>query len=83
MQDGHFYIRGHGEPRKDYIMMGRGGERLRYDEVVNWIMQSGLPKTFSGKIKCNNCHSAESIPKHPARATSFAQHIADEMHWRG
>lgn len=38
---------------------GRGGERVDYDEVVDRLLQSGLRKTFAGKIKCYSCHSAE------------------------
>lgn len=91
MTNGQIYIRGHGMPGENIIEGGRGGEHLRYDEVVDRLIKSGLNKSFSGKIKCYNCHSAESIdPTGNIAAsvietggTAFAQLIADEMFHRG
>ncbi len=91
MHDGQLYIRGHGMPGENMIEGGRGGEKVRFDVVVDRIVKSGLPKTFSGKIKCYNCHSSESID--PTGSISprisetngecFAQLMADEMYSRG
>lgn len=91
MNDGQIYIRGHGMPGENLIEGGRGGEKVRYTEVVNRLIKSGLKKTFTGKIKCYNCHSAETID--PAGnlwaavtetgGMPFAQLVADEMYARG
>lgn len=91
MQEGQVYIRGHGMAGANCIEAGRGGGYVRYDEVVNRLVESGLPKTFRGKIKCYNCHSAESL--NPAGnqdhhvfetyGTCFAQLVADAMYARG
>ena len=91
MQDGQVYIRGHGMPGENRIEGGRGGEKVRFDVVVDRLIKSGLPKSFVGKIKCYNCHSAETIGVEGSvnsRVTEtngmpFAQLIADEMFARG
>src|SRR5690606_9168769 len=77
--DGHIYIRGHSLPDPGKIgipVPGRCGlvGTLESREVAKRVQESGLnPKTFKGKIKCYNCHSAE------AGEYSFAQLLADEM----
>ena len=77
--DGHIYIRGHSLPDLGKIGIPVPGRRglgatLEPKEVAKRLQESGLnPKTFKGKIKCYNCHSAE------AGEYSFAQLLADEM----
>jgi hypothetical protein len=91
MTTGQIYIRGHGMAGENIIEGGRGGEKLRYDDVVDRLIKSGLSKAFTGKIKCYNCHSAESIDPTGLISASivetggaaFAQLIADEMYHRG
>jgi hypothetical protein len=91
VSSGQVYIRGHGMPGENIIEGGRGGEKVPYDEVVNRLITSGLRKTFAGKIKCYNCHSAETIDPTDKISYSiiqtdgqaFAQLIADEMYARG
>ncbi len=91
MQDGQIYIRGHGMPGQNTVEGGRGGENLKYTDVVTRLMKSGLPKTFTGKVKCYNCHSAEKIDPTgnlmmsvvETGGESFAQLVADEMYSRG
>jgi hypothetical protein len=91
MTGGDIYIRGHGMPGENIIEGGRGGEKLRYDEVVDRLIKSGLNKAFSGKIKCYNCHSAESVDPTGSivaaitetGGTAFAQLVADELYHRG
>ncbi|TQF83087.1 hypothetical protein FK498_03325 [Elioraea sp. Yellowstone] len=88
LSDGQIYIRGHGMPGYKSIEGGRGGERVDYDEVVDRLLQSGLRKTFAGKIKCYSCHSAEfgdtagSMDREQV-GTPFAQLVADELYARG
>jgi hypothetical protein len=65
---------------------GRGGERVNYDVVVDRLIASGLRETFSGKIKCFNCHSAEEgvVGSDPeVEGPPFARLVADEMYSRG
>ncbi len=86
MGNGQIYIRGHGMPGFRSIEGGRGGERVNYTTVVDRLIKSGLRKTFSGKIKCFNCHSAETgvIGSDPeVEGPPFARLIADEMYTRG
>lgn len=91
MSGGQIYIRGHGMPGQNTIEGGRGGESVRYDEVVKRMIKSGLKKTFSGKIKCYNCHSAETTSMEgnmdgrviETNGMPFAQLIADEFYAAG
>lgn len=91
MQDGQIYIRGHGMPGANTVEGGRGGENLKYTEVVSRLIKSGLPKTFTGKIKCYNCHSAEKVDPtgnafkevYETGGEAFAQLVADELYSRG
>ena len=86
MTDGQLYIRGHGMPGFRSIEGGRGGERVDYGTVIDRLIKSGLRKTFMGKIKCFNCHSAETgvIGSDPeVEGPPFARLIADEMYTRG
>ncbi len=57
---GKIFIRGHGMPGDPTIEGGRTGERIDFTTVADRLIQSGLPKTFSGEIHLYNCHSAES-----------------------
>lgn len=79
LNNGQIYIRGHGNPGSDELELARNGERVNYTEVVQRLITSGLKREFSGKIKCFNCHSAESANGRDA----FAQLLADEMWSRG
>ncbi|WP_309672705.1 hypothetical protein [Gemmatimonas sp.] len=45
---------------------------LKAKEVVNRLIESGLRPTFSGKIKCYNCHSGEGDPNF---ATEVSRHL--------
>lgn len=91
MSGGQIYIRGHGMPGENLIEGGRGGEKVRYDEVVRRLIKSGLKKNFSGKIKCYNCHSAETISVEgnlwpqvmETGGMPFAQLVADELYAQG
>ncbi|MBN8889023.1 MAG: hypothetical protein ABS99_03655 [Acetobacteraceae bacterium SCN 69-10] len=86
LSEGQVYIRGHGMPGFRSIEGGRGGERVDYHTVVDRIIASGLRKTFAGKIKCFNCHSAETgvVGSDPeVEGPPFARLIADEMYTRG
>ena len=84
MNTGQIYIRGHGEPGIDFILGGRGGEHVSYQQVADRLEEAGLQKIYDGKIKLFNCHSAEAgsrvharwtvkhdarFPRHPLRAT--------------
>jgi hypothetical protein len=80
IQDGQIYIQGHGMPGQTSIEMGRGGGYITAQQVVDKLITSGLPKTFFGKIKCYNCHSAEEGAK---REPAFAQVIANLMYAKG
>lgn len=86
LNTGQIYIRGHGMPGFKSIEGGRGGERVDYDEVIDRLMESGLNKQFSGKIKLFNCHSGESgKPGSDPECIGppFARLVADEMYTRG
>lgn len=88
MQDGQIYIRGHGMAGNTVIEGGRGGEKVSYKTVVDRLIDAGLSKTFRGKIKCFNCHSAEADDDQGRAAgyfagVPFAQLIADELYSRG
>jgi len=91
MQARHIYIRGHGLSGAGFILARRRSTYYKYTEVVSRLITSGLPKTFSGKLKCYHCHSAESIdPSGSAdshvfetRGVAFAQIVADELYARG
>ncbi|MES3035442.1 MAG: hypothetical protein V4813_15690 [Gemmatimonadota bacterium] len=91
MHDGQVYIRGHGMPGANTVEGGRGGENLKYTDVVARLIKSGLPKTFTGKIKCYNCHSAETVDPTglisreivETHGEAFAQLLADEMFSKG
>ncbi|MFC6486413.1 hypothetical protein [Nitratireductor sp. GCM10026969] len=86
MNTGDIYIRGHGMPGFKSIEGGRGGERVDYDVVADRLIESGLKKTFSGKIKCYNCHSAESgdpATDPECLGPPFARLVADELFSRG
>lgn len=70
------YIRGHGLPGDTEIQSSAW--KLDADEVARRLIASGLQKNFAGKIKCYNCHSAESgIDK------AFAQAFADRLYSSG
>lgn len=88
LNTGQVYIRGHGMPGFQSIEGGRGGERVHYDDVVDRLLSAGLHKSFTGDIKCYNCHSAEmgdptSGDPEVGDGTPFAQRIADELYRRG
>lgn len=87
LNTGQIYIRGHGMPGFRSIEGGRGGERVDYEEVVDRLLTAGLHKSFTGDIKCYNCHSAETgVPGSDPEiedGTPFAQYIADELYRRG
>ena len=83
---GHIYVRGHGMPGFRSIEGGRGGERITVKQLVDRMIESGLPKSFTGKIKLYNCHSAEDgKPGSDPECTgpAFARQVADEMYTRG
>ena len=80
------YVRGHGMAGFRSIEGGRGGERINYVTLSDRLIESGLPKSFSGKIKLFNCHSAESglVGSDPeCVGHPFARLVADEMYQRG
>ncbi len=86
MSTGQIYIRGHGMPGFKSIEGGRGGERIDVETVVDRLIESGLKKAYSGKIKLFNCHSAESgkVGSDPEVAgPPFARQVADELYSRG
>lgn len=87
LTDGQLYIRGHGMPGFRSIEGGRGGERISYDVLVDRLIATGLRKTFSGKVKCYNCHSAEPgvVGSDPEveDGSPFARLVAEEMYSRG
>ena len=86
MSTGQIYIRGHGMAGFKSIEGGRGGERIDFDVVADRLIKSGLPKSFNGKIKLFNCHSAESgQPGSDPECVGppFARQFADEMYSRG
>ena len=59
---------------------------IDFDVVADRLIASGLPKTFSGKIKLFNCHSAESgAPGSDPECVGppFARQVADELYSRG
>ena len=80
MLDGQIYIRGHGLPGEPWISSGDKEDthdkaKLHANDVVSRLTASGLQTGFKGKIKCYNCHSAETSLK----SASFAQVFADAM----
>lgn len=80
------YVRGHGMPGFRSIEGGRGGERITYTTLADRLIASGLKKTYSGKLKLYNCHSAEegkpgTDPE--CVGPAFARLVADEMYSRG
>jgi hypothetical protein len=93
MNTGQIYVRGHGEPGTDLIEGGRGGERVSSRQVVDRLIEAGLPKAYDGKIKLFNCHSAEAgsriLPDGQQNmmpgfvGVPFAQLVADELFARG
>jgi len=86
LNTGQVYIRGHGMAGFKSIEGGRGGERIDYDVLVDRLVESGLPKTFTGKVKMFNCHSAEpGVPGSDPECVGppFARLVADEMYSRG
>ena len=86
LSTGQIYIRGHGMPGFRSIEGGRGGERIDVDELVDRLIESGLRKIYTGKIKLFNCHSAESgQPGSDPECVGppFARQVADEMFARG
>ena len=86
LNTGQIYIRGHGMPGFKSIEGGRGGERIDYDVVVDRLIESGLKKTYTGKIKLFNCHSAEAgVPGSDPECVGppFARLVADELYTRG
>jgi hypothetical protein len=86
LNTGQIYIRGHGMPGFRSIEGGRGGERITYKTVVDRLIESGLRRAFTGKIKLFNCHSAESgTPGSDPECNGppFAQQVADELYSRG
>lgn len=83
---GQIYIRGHGMPGFKSIEGGRGGERVDYTVVVKRLIESGLRKSYAGKIKLFNCHSAESgKPGSDPECVGppFARLVADELYRKG
>ncbi|MGF1778742.1 hypothetical protein [Vibrio nomapromontoriensis] len=78
--DDQIYIRGHGFPGKESISMAKSwGTTVGHRYVVDRLKENGLPKTFSGKIKCYNCNSASWFDG----KRSFAQALADYMYGWG
>ncbi|MEM9059126.1 MAG: hypothetical protein AAGD13_01580 [Pseudomonadota bacterium] len=71
------WIRGHGMPGQDTIEGGRGGEKASSATVAKRILDSGLPKSFSGAVVCYNCHSAESGPKGDPFAKRLGKALRD------
>lgn len=84
---GQIYIRGHGMPGFISIEGGRGGERVHYKEVAKRLIASGLPKSYSGDIKCFICHSAESgkpgTDPEIEDGQPFAKSLADYLFSKG
>ncbi len=83
MADGQIYIRGHGMPGESTIEIGRGGQRLAAAEVAKRLKKSGLKKSFRGKIKCYNCHSAEGAPGVAGGKDAFAVLFTNLMYSLG
>jgi hypothetical protein len=82
MTDGQIYIRGHGLAGDACISSGQDSHesaRLHANDVARRLIDSGLQPGFAGKIKCYNCHSAESGPGE----APFAQVFADAMYQAG
>ncbi|MCF4173176.1 hypothetical protein [Vibrio sp. McD22-P3] len=78
--DDQIYIRGHGFPGKEHITMAKcWGTVVGHRFVVDRLKENGLPKTFTGKIKCYNCNSASWVNVQ----RSFAQALADYMYGWG
>jgi hypothetical protein len=74
--DEQIYIRGHGQPGETKISSGKGNWSLAAKEVAKRLIESGLQPSFAGKIKCYNCHSADS-----GIGESFAQAFSDYMYY--
>ena len=75
------YIRGHciaGSPSLFTKKLG-GEEHLTAAEVATRLIESGLPTTYAGTIKCYNCHSAEPVGSDDA----FAQRLANLLFHSG
>ena len=74
------YLRGHCHPGQGYIESASGlGKHVTATQVAERLAQSGLPKSFAGKIKCYNCN----IGAWDGDKMSFAQQFADAMFKRG
>jgi len=73
------YVRGHclvGSPTVFSKSTGNPHGHLKFNEVADRLIDTGLRVDFSGKIKCYNCHSAEGI-------VPFAQLFADYLYDKG
>ena len=81
--DGQIYIRGHGSVGGDSICENTKGDNdIKYNEVCDRLIKSGLKASFGGKIKFWNCHSALMYGGVEGSAP-FAKHCADYLRSKG
>jgi hypothetical protein len=75
---GHrIYIKGHGLPgdHKIYPNPNPGTAGMKYDDVCDNLIGSGLQKRWAGVIVCDNCYSAVPAPGRQAFAAKVSQYM--------
>lgn len=83
LQYGHrIYIKGHGMPGSHKIFPNNScndAEGMKYDDVCDHLIDSGLQKRWVGVIVCDNCYSA--VPNTGMQA--FAAKVSQYMRSKG
>jgi hypothetical protein len=73
-----YVVGGHGNVGASDFQ-GISGATIEYDEVCKRLIESGLQKGFSGKIKFYSCHSGEGVGATPA----FGKRCHDYLKGKG
>jgi hypothetical protein len=83
LSPGHrIYIKGHGIPGDHKIypsVNGPDSDGLKYNDVCDHLIESGLQKRWLGVIVCDNCYSA--VPSLGSQA--FAAKVSQYMRGKG
>lgn len=69
-------IMGHGAPGDHTIDADvHGGGSLKYDEVCDRLIATGLTRSFAGTIDCNSCSSATATLGRQSFAAKVSQYL--------